>query len=74
MNFLSSLLSKKLGFAAAVEAFVYTLPMSADWKGVCMSGIAVVYIACLAWIESRTEQARPAELIVTIPPPRGDQQ
>lgn len=57
-DFLASLLSKKLGFAAAVEAFLSTLPMSADAKGMAMAGLAVAYVLGQAYLDTQVHSAQ----------------
>lgn len=51
MAFLSSLVSKKLGVTAAAAAFVATLPMSADVKGMCIAGIAFAFVLAQAYVD-----------------------
>lgn len=62
MDFLSSLVSKRLGVTVAAGAFVQSLPMTADWKGVCITGLALVYVIAQSYVESKKPQpAAPAK-------------
>lgn len=59
MQFLSSLLSKKLGFAGGVEALIYTLPMTADQKGMAMAIAAVGFLIAQAYVDAHAPKAEP---------------
>lgn len=52
-KFLSSLISKKLGFAVALEGYISQLPMTADAKGYAMMGVGVFYFVAQAWVDSK---------------------
>ncbi|MDE2099161.1 MAG: hypothetical protein KGL39_18040 [Patescibacteria group bacterium] len=54
MKFVQSLVSKKLLVTSAVIGLVQTLPMSADWKGICSSALAVAFIVAQAYVDSVT--------------------
>jgi len=54
MNFLASLLSKKLGFAAATSALISQLPMSADSKGIALAAVAIAYIVAQAYLDAHS--------------------
>ena len=53
-KFLSSLLSKKLGFAIAAEALIHTLHTTAETKAMLTALVAVVYIVMQAYVDSKT--------------------
>ena len=59
MTFLSSLLSKKLGLAVAVESLIYTLPMTADQKGMAMAIAAVGFLIAQAYADAHAPKAEP---------------
>lgn len=59
MKFLTSLISKKLGFAGAVEALIYTLPMTADQKGMAMAVAAVGFLVAQAYVDAHAPKAEP---------------
>jgi len=52
MSFIKSLVSKKLGVTAAAVALIQTLPMSADWKGICTAALALAYVVAQAYVEA----------------------
>lgn len=64
MKFLASLLSRKLAVTAAAVALVQTLPMNADWKGICTAAIAFAYVIAQAIVD--------ATLPPELPPPPVD--
>lgn len=51
MKFLKSLVSKKLMVTGAAVGLIQTLPMSADWKGICTAGIAFAYVIAQAYVD-----------------------
>jgi len=51
-EFLTSLLSKKLGFAVAVEALIQTLHTNADNKAFASAAVAVGYLLAQAWVDA----------------------
>lgn len=55
MNFLKSLVSKKLGVTAAAIALIQSLPMSADWKGICTAAVALAYVVAQAYVDQGAE-------------------
>jgi aryl-alcohol dehydrogenase-like predicted oxidoreductase len=59
MNFLRSLVSKKLGVTAAAIALIQALPMSADMQGVCTAALALAYVLAQAWVDSHEPAAEP---------------
>ncbi len=52
MNFVKSLVSKKLAVTAAAVALVQSLPMNADWKGICTAAIAFAYVIAQAYVDA----------------------
>lgn len=65
MKFLASLLSRKLAVTAAVVALIQTLPMNADWKGICTAAIAFAYVIAQALVDAQA----PPEPALPPPPP-----
>lgn len=59
MNFLSSLISKKLGVLAAVEVLIQSLPMTADWKGICTAAVALAYLVGQAYVDAHAPEPKP---------------
>lgn len=54
MNFLKSLLSRKLGVTAAIEVFIATLHTTADTKAMCMAAVAVAYVLAQCYVDAQT--------------------
>lgn len=52
MNFLTSLLSKKLGVLVAAEAIIQSLPMTADQKGLATAIVAFAYLLGQAYVDA----------------------
>lgn len=52
MQFLTSLLSRKLGVTAAAIALIQTLPLTADTKGICTAALALAYILGQAYVDA----------------------
>ena len=50
--FLTSLFSKKLGFAIAVETLIQTLHTNADNKAFASAAVAVGYLLAQAWVDA----------------------
>lgn len=61
MNFLKSLVSKKLGVTAGAVALIESLSMSADWKGVCIAAVTLAYIVAQAYVDAQGFAPEPAE-------------
>lgn len=64
--FLSSLLSKKLAVAAASEALIHSLHMSADAKGFCTALVGIAFLVTQAYVDAH---AKPAPTPDPLPPP-----
>ena len=56
MQFLKSLVSKKLAVTAAAVGLIQTLPMSADAKGMCTAALALVYVVAQAVVDSKNAE------------------
>lgn len=54
MKFLKSLVSKKLAVTAAAVGLIQTLPMTADWKGICTASVAFAYVIAQAYADKDT--------------------
>lgn len=65
MQFLKSLVSKKLAVTAAAVALISSLPMTADWKGICTAAVAFAYVLAQAYVDAKS----PAEPEAALPPP-----
>jgi hypothetical protein len=55
MAFVKSLVSKKLAVTAAGVALIQSLPMSADWKGICTAALALAYVVAQAYVDAGSE-------------------
>lgn len=64
MMFVKSLVSKKLGVTAAAVGLVQTLPMTADWKGICTAAIAFAYVLAEAYVDGNRTPEQPAPVPV----------
>lgn len=51
MDFAKSLISKKLAVTAAAVALIQSLPMNADWKGICTAAVAFAYVLAQAYAD-----------------------
>jgi hypothetical protein len=51
MDFVKSLVSKKLGVTTAAIALIQTLHMSADMKGTATAALALVYVIAQAYVD-----------------------
>lgn len=69
MKFLRSLVSKKLMVTGAAAAFITTLPMSADAKGIAVAALALVYVLAQAYVDSFKEVADDAAPVDKPPVP-----
>ncbi len=63
-NFLASLLSKKLGFAIAVEALIQTLHTTADSKAFYSALVAIAFLVAQGYVDAHAPK-QPTEF----PPP-----
>lgn len=53
MNFLKELVSKKLMVTAAAVGLIQSLPMNADWKGICTAAVAFAYVVAQAYVDAQ---------------------
>lgn len=53
MKFLRELVSKKLMVTGAAVALIQTLPMNADWKGICTAAVAFAYVLAQAYVDAQ---------------------
>jgi hypothetical protein len=62
IDFIRSMVSKKLTVTAAAIGLIQTLPMNADWKGICTASVAFAYVIAQAWVDSKspTQTTEPA--------------
>ncbi len=51
MKFIKSLVSKKLMVTGAAVGLIQSLPMTADWKGICTAGLALAYVIAQAYAD-----------------------
>ena len=58
-DFLSSLLSKKLGFAVAVEALIQTLHTTADTKAMASAIVAIAFLVAQGYVDAHAPKALP---------------
>lgn len=61
MEFLKSLVSKKLAVTTATIALIQSLPMTADWKGICTAIVALAFLVAQAYVDAQTVAAPPAQ-------------
>ncbi len=52
MAFAKSLVSKKLIVTGAAVGLVQSLPMTADWKGICTAAIALAFVIAQAYVDA----------------------
>ena len=67
-GFLSSILSKKLGFAIAVEALIQTLHTTADSKAFYSALVAIAFLIAQGYVDAHAPKLAPA--VPETPPPK----
>jgi hypothetical protein len=60
MKFISSLISRKLAVTVAAGALIQSLPMTADWKGICTAAVAFAYVLAQAYVDAQEAEPVPA--------------